>query len=158
MEEIALLAFSRKKRLFTSFYRGKGLLFGAPPCGWSLYCHWGFAGPVPRPPMESPFAEEVKEKLAFHAGLSRILLILNILSQCIPWDLLLSHHSGHHHISVIIVSCLPAPNHAFLLPVLHKAATTILLKSKGDLVSSLLHPCADFLFTQTTIWNPYNGL
>ena len=101
--------------------------------------------------MELPSAGEVKEKLAFHAGLSRILLIFNILSPRIPWDLLLSHHSGHHHISVIIVSCLPAPNQVFLLPVLHKAATTILLKCKGELVSSLLHPCADFLFTQITI-------
>ena len=39
MQEIALLAFSRKKRWLTSFYRGKGLFFGAPRCGWSPCCH-----------------------------------------------------------------------------------------------------------------------
>ena len=41
---------------------------------------------------------------------------------------------------------------------LHTAATTILLKSKGELVSSLLHPCSYFLFAQRMIWSPYYGL
>lgn len=78
----------------------------------------GFEGPAPGSPVEWPFGKAVKGRLTFEAGIPRICLILNILSQRLPCYLLPRHHSSHHRTPAPrpqqSPACPPAPRSALL--------------------------------------------
>lgn len=71
-------------------------------------------------------------------------MISNILSQYLSYYQLLSYHSGHHHISLSNRNSLLTVSLLLTLPSFCLCST----QQPQELASSLLHSCADFLFTQ----------